>query len=92
MKTSSHPGFPFSPFSFNALSSGAIAELSPVSVLVPLFGIFLSQLLTSRKLALQAFSVDHVTDQRSAQMMNPVNKWPLQRTHEREKLFAPGGN
>jgi hypothetical protein len=30
-------------------------------------------------MALQAFSVDRVTDQRSAQVMNPVNKWPLQR-------------
>jgi hypothetical protein len=38
------------------------------------------------------FSVDRVTDQRSAQVMDPVNKWPLQRTHAREKLFAPGGN
>ncbi len=43
-------------------------------------------------MALQAFSVDRVTDQRSAQVMNPMNKWPLQRTHAREKLFAPGGN
>jgi hypothetical protein len=43
-------------------------------------------------MALQAFSVDRVTNQRSAQVMNPVNKWPLQRTHAREKLFAPGGN
>ncbi len=34
------------------------------------------------------FSVDRVTDQRSAQVMNPVNKWPLQRTHTREKLFC----
>ncbi len=33
-----------------------------------------------------------VTDQRSAQVMSPVNRWPLQRTHAREKLFAPGGN
>jgi hypothetical protein len=38
-------------------------------------------------MALQAFSVDRVTDQRSAQVMNPVNKWPLQKTHAREKLF-----
>ncbi len=43
-------------------------------------------------MALQAFSVDRVTDQRSAQVMNPENKWPLQRTHAREKLFAPGRN
>ena len=34
------------------------------------------------------FSVDRVTDQRSAQVMNPVNKWPLQRTHAREKLIC----
>ncbi len=33
-----------------------------------------------------------VTDQRSGQVMNPVNRWPQQRTHAREKLFAPGRN
>ncbi len=37
------------PFSSNALSSGAIAEPSPASVLVPSFGIFSSKLLTFRK-------------------------------------------
>ena len=33
-----------------------------------------------------------VTDLRSAQVMSPVNRWPLQRTHAREKLIAPSGN
>jgi hypothetical protein len=33
-----------------------------------------------------------VTEQRSAQVMSPVNRWPLQRTHAREKLNAPGAN
>ena len=93
LMTSSRPGFPFSPFSSNALSSWAVAELSPACVLVPPFGIFLSKLLTSRKIrqmVLQAFSIDRffVTDQRSAQVMNPVNRWPLQRTHAREKAKA----
>ena len=39
------------PFSSNALSSGAIAEPSPASVLVPSFGIFSSKLHTFRKTA-----------------------------------------
>ncbi len=33
-----------------------------------------------------------VTDLRSAQVMSPVNRWPLQRTHAREKWIAPSGN
>jgi hypothetical protein len=38
LTASSRPGFPYSPFSSNALSSGAIAEPSPACVLVPPFG------------------------------------------------------
>ena len=51
LTASSRPGFPYSPFSSNALSSGAIAEPSPASVLVPSFGIFSSKLHTFRKTA-----------------------------------------
>jgi hypothetical protein len=50
LTASSRPGYPYSTFSSNALSSGAIAEPSPVCVLVPPFGIFLSKLLTFRKI------------------------------------------
>ncbi len=50
LTASSRPGFPYSPFSSNALSSGAIAEPSPACVLVPPFGIFSSKLLTFRKI------------------------------------------
>ena len=50
LTASSRPSFPFSPFSSNALSYGAIAELSPAGILVPPFGIFLSKLLTSRRI------------------------------------------
>ena len=85
LTASSRPGFPYSPFSSNALSSGAIAEPSPVQTSK-------SKLLYIQKDPLDGaasfFSVDRVTDQRSAQVMNPVNKWPLQRTHAREKLFC----
>jgi hypothetical protein len=38
LMASSCPGFPYSPFSSNALSSGAIAEPFPACVLVPPFG------------------------------------------------------
>jgi len=89
LTASSRPGFPYSPFSSNALSSGAIAEPSPVQTSK-------SKLLYIQKDPLDGvasfFSVDRVTDQRSAQVMNPVNKWPLQRAHAREKLFSSGGN
>jgi hypothetical protein len=37
LTASSRPGFPYSPFSSNALSSGAIADPSPACVLVPPF-------------------------------------------------------
>ena len=50
LTASSRPGFPYSPFSSNALSSGAIAKPSPACVLVPPFGIFSSKLLTFRKI------------------------------------------
>ena len=75
LTASSRPGFPYSPFSSNAVSS-------------PNFQVQTS--LHSERSArwrCKLFSVDRVTDQRSAQVMNPVNKWPLQRTHAREKLF-----
>ncbi len=49
LTASSRPGFPYSPFSANALSSGAIAEPSPACVLVPPFGIFLPKLLYIQK-------------------------------------------
>jgi hypothetical protein len=49
LTASSHSGFPYSPFSSNALSSGAIVEPSPACILVPPFGIFSSKLLTFRK-------------------------------------------
>jgi len=45
LTASSRPGFPYSPFSSNALSSGAIAKPSPACVLVPPFGIFSSKLI-----------------------------------------------
>ena len=76
LTASSRPGFPYSPFSSNAVSS-------------PNFQVQTS--LHSERSArwrCKLFSVDRVTDQRSAQVMNPVNKWPLQRTHAREKLFC----
>ena len=38
-------------------------------------------------MALQAFSVDRVTDQRSAQVMNPVNKNGLYRGPTQEKNY-----
>ncbi len=62
LTASSHPGFPFSPFSCNALSSGAFAEPSPACVLVPLFGIFSSKLLTSRKAARWCCKLFPLTD------------------------------
>ena len=73
LTASSRPGFPYSPFSSNAVSS-------------PNFQVQTS--LHSERSArwrCKLYSVDRVTDQRSAQVMNPVNKWPLQRTHAREK-------
>ena len=76
LTASSRPGFPYSPFSSNAVSS-------------PNFQVQTS--LHSERSArwrCKLYSVDRVTDQRSAQVMNPVNKWPLQRTHAREKLFC----
>ncbi len=80
------------PFLSNAFSSRAIAEPSPASVLVPLFGIFVH----SERLLDGAACFFHwhifVTDLWSAQVMSLVNIWPLQRTHAREKLFVPGGN
>ena len=89
------------PFWSNALSSGAIAEPSPASVLKNCWsGRFLFHLTAS-----SGSNFSHperpldgtvcffhwqifVTDQRSAQVVSPVNRWPLQRTHAREKLFA----
>jgi hypothetical protein len=51
LTASSRPGFSYSPFSSNALSSGAIGDPSPACVLVPPFGSFLSKkLLTFRKI------------------------------------------
>jgi hypothetical protein len=87
LKASSHPGFPFSPFSFNVLSSEAIAKPSPVCVLVPPFSIFLSKLLTSRKIARWRCKLFFVTGQRSAQVMNLVNRGP---TQEKNNLLLAG--
>ncbi len=42
-------------------------------------------------MALQAFSVDRVTDQRSAQVMNPVNKWPLENPRKRKIILLLAG-
>jgi hypothetical protein len=50
LTASSRPGFPYCPFSSNALSSGAIGDPSPACVVVPPFGIFSSKLLTFRKI------------------------------------------
>jgi hypothetical protein len=74
----------------------AIAEPSPVCILVLPFGIFyLNFLLPERPLdGAASFFIDifFVTDQRFAQVMNLVNRWPLWRTYARGKLFAFGGN
>ncbi len=101
LTASSRPGFPYSPFSSNALSSGAIAEPSPACVLVPPFGIFSSKLLTFRKIRLMAlqafFSVDLVT--LTVLQIEDLPRWWTQWTNglyrgptQEKNYFAPGGN
>ena len=75
LTASSRPGFPYSPFSSNAVSS-------------PNFQVQTS--LHSERSArwrCKLYSVDRVTDQRSAQVMNPVNKMASTEDPRKRKII-----
>ncbi len=75
-----------------AVPSEHLEELLIRQILVPSYGIFHSNLLHPERLLDGALCFFHwqifVTDQRSAQVVSPVNRWPLQRQEKNYLLLA----
>ncbi len=78
LTASSRPGFPYSPFSSNALSSGAVVEPSPV------------QTSKSKLLYIQKDPLDGAASffPLTVLQIKDLPRWWTRRTHAREKLFC----